>query len=493
MDTTRISLSKNDKIVLMLILVFTVLTRFVGLTLQSLWYDELYTALAIRFDSLGEFLKQVVVIDVHPPLYSVLIYFVSHLFGDSELILRLPSAIFGVGAVWAMFHFGRMMYSNKVGLLNALFTAVFWLPLYSSQEARSYSLIFFITPFFFYCHYRLMTMLSNNEKIRTSIAVWFVITGVLLCYLYYYSLFIVVFSSLFLLFLAPKNLLKGAMLYVVIALANVPWIPYLLGQAAHGSLWTETIGIQRLFTSIDVITFSYRPFTVILFLLMTIYAFQRLKSSHASKEFSALGRKIVFEKNYYLMIFIVVPFIVIMIMNRNYINKYYSVILPALYTFISISVLNFSNRKNLIRGTIALLIGLALFSTFYINKYYSPTKCDYRSASEYIRQDENGRCLPILVHGFYYFDVPKEMVSYYFRDEQCKRQYETFNGKGSEGGRVLENLKATRSDTVWFITDGIFDYVDIDSAILADYTLVKSANFHNIQLWKLTVDPIHNR
>lgn len=486
-------LTKNETICFSLILLFTVITRFVGLSHQSLWYDELFTALAINYNDLGEYMANVVVTDVHPPLYSVIIYFVSHFIGDTETILRLPSALFGIGAVCSMFYFGRMLYSNKVGILNALFTAVFWLPFYSSQEARSYSLIFFITPFFFYCHYKLMNSLSNNEKVRFRIGLGFVISGILLCYLYYYSLFIVVFSCIFLLFLAPNNLFKGAALYFIIAMANVPWIPYLIRQAAHGSLWTESIGIHRLFTSIDIITFSYRPFTVILFIIMSVFAYQKIKLSLANKEFAPNWRKIVFEKHYYLMIFIVLPFLIIMAMNRNYINKYYSVILPALYTYISVAVLNVSNRKHVSKVLISLILGLALFSTFCINKYYSPTKCDYRSASEYIRSDENGKCYPILVHGFYFFDVPKEMVSYYFRDEKCKRQYETFNGKGTEGGKVLSNLRATGADTVWFITDGIFDYVDVDSAILADYTLIESKNFHNILLMKLSVDSIGKR
>ena len=90
-------------VVLTFILGLAAYLRLAGLGAESLWLDEGYT---VAFTGLP-FRKMMVYIatrDVHPPLYYILIQFWRYL-GDSEVMLRFPSVVFGIAAVaymWAM-------------------------------------------------------------------------------------------------------------------------------------------------------------------------------------------------------------------------------------------------------------------------------------------------------------------------------------------------------------------------------------------------------
>ena len=70
--------------------------RLYGLNLQSAWADEI-TTLVITDPTLtfGQF-WQLVIADVHPPLYYLLLRFWSAAFGQSDVAARIPSAIFGM-------------------------------------------------------------------------------------------------------------------------------------------------------------------------------------------------------------------------------------------------------------------------------------------------------------------------------------------------------------------------------------------------------------
>jgi len=113
---------------------------FVGLGASNYWIDELYTVHVMGHgQGLGELWRRALT-DTHPPLYYVLLYAWSHLAGDSEAALRLPSA---AAAVLALGVFGiglrRVFSSTALGFAMAAgAVSVFWFE--QSQNARSYAL-----------------------------------------------------------------------------------------------------------------------------------------------------------------------------------------------------------------------------------------------------------------------------------------------------------------------------------------------------------------
>ena len=72
--------------------------RFASLGIQSYHHDEVITAMRVLPGSFGHMLHEVRVSESNPPLYYVLAWGWSQLFGLGEVGLRSLSALFGVAA-----------------------------------------------------------------------------------------------------------------------------------------------------------------------------------------------------------------------------------------------------------------------------------------------------------------------------------------------------------------------------------------------------------
>ena len=115
--------------------------RFSTLGLQSFWYDEAFTPVHVLHTSLGATLHSVVHTENTPPLWYVLIWAWSRVFGMGAVALRLPSAMFGVATVavaWAIGH--ELTGRRATAIAAAAFVAMNPLFVWYSQEARAYGL-----------------------------------------------------------------------------------------------------------------------------------------------------------------------------------------------------------------------------------------------------------------------------------------------------------------------------------------------------------------
>jgi uncharacterized membrane protein len=109
----------------------------------SLWRDEIFTAAFIS-DTWGTMLSEWIGPDVHPPLYFVMIKTWSAALGTSELALRGFSFVFSVATLLLLW-FNWCQTKRLQRLLSLLFIAANSSFLYYSQEARSYSLVLFLS------------------------------------------------------------------------------------------------------------------------------------------------------------------------------------------------------------------------------------------------------------------------------------------------------------------------------------------------------------
>jgi len=79
-----------------LVLFLALILRLINLN-QSLWLDEAVGAITVKGPFLGIF--EELRGDFHPPLYHILMWGWVRIFGASEISLRMPSVLFGVGTV----------------------------------------------------------------------------------------------------------------------------------------------------------------------------------------------------------------------------------------------------------------------------------------------------------------------------------------------------------------------------------------------------------
>lgn len=115
--------------------------RLYHLGTQSLWGDEALTVLSYTSgDSLSDLLSHIWQNAFHPPLYFAIVHY-WYLLGDSEFMLRLPSAFFGVGAIPLVYILARRFFHDTVAGFSSLIMAVSPFHVWYSQEARMYSLL----------------------------------------------------------------------------------------------------------------------------------------------------------------------------------------------------------------------------------------------------------------------------------------------------------------------------------------------------------------
>ena len=122
-----------------LVLLLAAGLRFHAIGAQSLWNDE-----GNSFVQAGRSLVEIAehaARDIHPPGYYWLLAGWKSLTGDSELALRLLSALAGILSVAMALALGRRLYGAWAGLIAGLFVALNTFSIYYAQEARMYALL----------------------------------------------------------------------------------------------------------------------------------------------------------------------------------------------------------------------------------------------------------------------------------------------------------------------------------------------------------------
>ena len=115
-----------------------------GLVKQySFWFDEIYTVGFIQ-DSWREMFSEWIIQDVHPPLYFILAKLWSYGFGITELSLRALSLLWSAATVILLWKYWEKRKNfARISLLALFISNPFFL--FYSQEARSYSMLMFLS------------------------------------------------------------------------------------------------------------------------------------------------------------------------------------------------------------------------------------------------------------------------------------------------------------------------------------------------------------
>jgi len=366
--------------------------RFYGLGFQSLSEGELASWDLSNRGTLPQVIEGVRG-EVHPPLYFLLLRFAQWIFGDAEWALRLPSAIAGWLCIPAIYLLGRRLYSEREGLIAALFLAVLWAPVYYSQEARSYSIVILLSILTTYFWWGVMHGLRYRRELPARDAVLYVICAVLCAYLHYFGLLLVVLQGATLAALAYGALRKAMFLYVPVALAYLPWLPSMLHQSrpvAPGGGPTPGIlpdYFQFLFGRSGLL--SLAAWTLLCFLLIRGWDDLRRRRK---------GRGI--PPGLLLVAWALGPFIVAYVASWSMLtNESLLVSLPAFYLLLARGLTRtFAGRAaEIFQGAVA--VGLAVaglaYLLFSMDYYTTSTKEQIREAAHYVTDHEGKGTLVI--------------------------------------------------------------------------------------------------
>lgn len=123
---------------------------------NGLWFDEIQTLVEYVRDPMGQILTTYDSQNQHL-FYSVLARISSNLLGEGAVGLRLPAAVLGIGSLWAVYYFGRLVTSRTEAVLAAAFLAFSYHHVWFSQNARGYTGLLLWTLLASACFLRLLT------------------------------------------------------------------------------------------------------------------------------------------------------------------------------------------------------------------------------------------------------------------------------------------------------------------------------------------------
>ncbi len=200
---------------------------------EGFWFDEAYcwyeAKLSFPFGILDFLYNK----DLHAPLYYFILHFWMRLFGESDMLIRLLSVLFGTLNIPVFYFIGKELKSPKGGLAAAAFAAVNSLLIYYSQEVKFYSLIALLASLSLLFFLKII----NNPSKKNYI--WLAVINTAILYTYTIGfLFIAVEAGVFWIYVHKKNPDKYKNFifsYAASGIAFLPYLPSFLHQASATS------------------------------------------------------------------------------------------------------------------------------------------------------------------------------------------------------------------------------------------------------------------
>ena len=253
----RASLGGTRSWLLILILLLGFCVRLVRLHDKEMWYDEAFAVLYAE-KGIDAIIRGTVTsvegaaADIHPVLY----YFFLHSWmriGQSPVIVRFPSVVFGLLSICLVFLIGRELFDTKAGVLAALLAAISPFHIWYSQEARMYSLLCLLSLLSIYL------FVKAYKKGRWLYWIGFGLSTGLSLYAHNLAFLIPLALDLFVLLRRRWDLLLRLFVaHLVTLLLFLPWLVLVPGQFAkiQQAYWVPKPGLTELVRTVIVFTFS---------------------------------------------------------------------------------------------------------------------------------------------------------------------------------------------------------------------------------------------
>lgn len=244
---------RSQRILFLFILCAGVFIRFYQLGHYDLWYDEAYSV--IRSTNIVRYLSR---IDTHmqAPLYYVFLHIIIRLFGNSEIAIRIPSALASILAIILLYRILKARCSPHTALVGALLCALSPFQLWYAQEARVYSLAFCMSLVLIW----LFLTWYKKEGRGTREIVLLSLASIIALMIHYFLIFIIVPILICFVFGLEKEK-RAFFLYIipVVLIAAFPIYPIFLRQivAVKEYFWLTPPTISDLVFTLSNVIFGY--------------------------------------------------------------------------------------------------------------------------------------------------------------------------------------------------------------------------------------------
>jgi len=237
----------KSKYTIILIILLGLILRLVVIN-QSLWLDEAIGALVVKEQSYRQILTQFPLSDNHPPLYYLTLKAWTDIFGYSEMSLRFPSVLFGVGTILLTYTIANALSNGKKWKfpeMAAILLATSGFHIYYSQEARMYSMAAFFATLSIYSFVNIFKRIKKKHLVNPW--VMFSVAITLLIFTDYLPVFLLPVFWLYAI-LAKSNKswwVKFFLSHLPLVIVGYLWLPIFRIQSEHGNWLLTTLPAWR--------------------------------------------------------------------------------------------------------------------------------------------------------------------------------------------------------------------------------------------------------
>jgi mannosyltransferase len=165
--------------------------RLYALGRESFWIDELYSISDALGNTTVELLTELPVIKNHTPAYYVFLRQWERLTGITEVGLRLPAVLAGVGTIYVVYLVGARLFDPRRGVIAAGLVALSRFHIAHSQEVRMYAFVGLLTAISFYW------LVDLNEAYTRRSVAGYILTTALLVYTHPYGVFVILGQNVY--------------------------------------------------------------------------------------------------------------------------------------------------------------------------------------------------------------------------------------------------------------------------------------------------------
>lgn len=378
-------------VVLLAVILAGLFLRVFCLGKQSIWLDEAWSIWMSKMS-----LSQIVTTPENsPPLYYLALHFWVRLFGTSAVTVRFLSVLFGVLAIPMIYLVGRQLVNEEVGLLGALILAFSSFNIWSSQEARTYSLMVLLSLFSIYLFLRLL------KRSSLAISIGYVLFTALLLYTHVYGLFVLIAQNIYLItlvFLSRNHVLRlrnWVSIQAIVLALFLPWIGTFINSAKAVStgFWIPLPTFGTIFQTFVIYSNTARLLALFLALsVFSLFAYQKISGAidwkAPLKAFESYTWEVHVQDGtpvYFLVVLLftvnAIPFLISRFATPIYYYKYTIAASVAFYLLVAKGISNINYRPTKL-ALISIIILLSVVNLPYT--YYEITKPQAREAVSFI-------------------------------------------------------------------------------------------------------------
>jgi hypothetical protein len=173
-----------------------------------------------------------------PPLYYLLAWLWSRVFGTSAVGLRSLSALMGVAAIGACYLAARELLDRRAGVIAALLAALSPMLIWYSQEARANQLLILTSAAALLFFVRAAADLRASTARARNLGLW-ALAAVLSLLSHYFAAFLILPQALWLLVESQRGRQRAALAAVgAVAVTGLALLPLIVRQREnHGTSW----------------------------------------------------------------------------------------------------------------------------------------------------------------------------------------------------------------------------------------------------------------